>query len=63
MSKPHQSVHEKLSKLASNYWWSWQPEVTTIFREIDPVRWSQLAHNPVPLLQEYPPDRLEQRCR
>ena len=63
MSKTQQSVHEKLSRLASNYWWSWQPEVTQIFREIDPVRWSQVAHNPVSLLQDYPPDRLEQRCR
>jgi starch phosphorylase len=63
MSKAHQSAQEKLSKLASNYWWSWQPEVTTIFREIDPVRWSQLAHNPIALLEEYPPDKLEQRCR
>ena len=34
MSKTHQSVQEKLAKLASNYWWSWQPEVTTIFREL-----------------------------
>jgi starch phosphorylase len=63
MSKTPQSVHDKLSQLASNYWWSWQPEVTQIFREIDPVRWSQLAHNPVALLDEYPPERLEQRCR
>ncbi len=63
MSKSHQSVQEKLAKLASNYWWSWQPEVTTIFREIAPVRWSQLAHNPVALLQELTPEQLEQRCR
>ena len=58
-----QSVQEKLAKLASNYWWSWQPEVTTIFREIAPVRWSQLAHNPVALLKELTPDQVEQRCR
>src|SRR6202050_598508 len=63
MLKSQQSVYEKLSQLANNYWWSWQPEVTQIFREIDPVRWSQLAHNPVALLKEYPADRLEQRCR
>ncbi len=63
MSKTHQSVQEKLAKLASNYWWSWQPEVTTIFREIAPVRWSQLVHNPVALLKELTPDQVEQRCR
>jgi glycogen phosphorylase len=63
MSKTHQSVQEKLAKLASNYWWSWQPEVTTIFREIAPIRWSQLVHNPVALLKELTPDQVEQRCR
>src|SRR5690606_15738792 len=57
------SIHEKLSELAGNLWWSWQPEVTTIFREIDPGLWSNVAHNPFRLLEEYPPDRLEQRAR
>lgn len=57
------SIHEKLKRLASNYWWSWQPEVTSIFRQVDPVRWSQLAHNPVLLLEEYPPEKLEERAR
>ena len=57
------SIHEKLTELASNYWWSWEPEVTNIFRAIDPIRWSALAHNPVLLLEEYPPDELEQRSR
>lgn len=57
------TVHEKLSRLAENLWWSWQPDVTNIFRQIDPVRWSQLAHNPVLLLEEYPADRLETVAR
>lgn len=57
------NAHEKLSKLAENLWWSWQPDVTNIFRQIDPARWSALAHNPVLLLDEYPPDRLENVAR
>ena len=57
------TIHEKLSELANNYWWSWHPEVTNIFREIDPVRWSAIAHNPVMLLAENPPDKLEERAR
>lgn len=57
------SVPEKLHTLASNYWWSWQPEVTDIFRTIDPTRWSELSHNPLLLLREYPDDRLEERLR
>lgn len=57
------SIHDKLTEMANDLWWSWQPEVSAIFRAIDPRRWSQLAHNPVILLQEYPPDRLEQVAR
>lgn len=60
---PQKSIHDKLSELAGNLWWSWQPEVTGIYREIDPVRWSELAHNPVLLLREYPPEKLETRAR
>jgi starch phosphorylase len=55
------TTYEKLTELASNYWWSWQPEVTSLFRAIDPERWSQLNHNPVMLLAEYPPEKLEGR--
>lgn len=63
LTQKDKSLHEKLSAIAGNLWWSWQPEVTSIFREIDPVRWSELAHNPIELLREYPPERLEQRAR
>ena len=57
------TIHEKLSELASNLWWSWQPDVSALFREIDPKRWSALSHNPIVLLREYGPDQLEVRAR
>ncbi|MCA8999743.1 MAG: alpha-glucan family phosphorylase [Planctomycetaceae bacterium] len=57
------SIHEKLCELAGNMWWSWQPDVTGIFRAIDPRMWSSLAHNPILLLREYGPDKLEIRAR
>lgn len=56
------SLFDKLTELTSNLWWSWQPEVGEIFRSIDPIRWSQLAHNPVLLLREYTPEKLERRA-
>lgn len=59
---PQKSLHQKLSELSSNLWWSWQPEVSEIFRQIDPPRWSELMHNPVILLKEYDADRLEERA-
>jgi starch phosphorylase len=47
--------------LARNLWWTWQPEVARLFRELDPIRWRQLAHNPIALLSEFTLERLDQR--
>ena len=57
------SLHDKLTQLAQNLWWSWQPELGVIFRAIDPERWRDLGHNPVLLLKEYPPKKLEERAQ
>ena len=48
--------------LAQNLWWSWDAETTSLFRELDPVLWRELDHNPVALLQQMPIDRLEERA-
>jgi starch phosphorylase len=50
-----------LLALSHNLWWTWHPEVADLFRELDPIRWRQLAHNPIALLSEFPLERLEQR--
>ncbi len=56
------SLHQKLTEISGNLWWSWQPEISETFRQIDPARWSELMHNPVLLLKEYNADRLEERA-
>src|SRR5579871_5615258 len=56
------TLHEKLRELGNNLWWSWQPEVTQIFRDIDPALWTDVGHNPVLVLEQYPPDALEKRA-
>src|SRR3979409_1384721 len=50
---------ERLWALARNLWWSWDNESTSLFRDLDPVRWRQLNHNPVALLNEMPLATLE----
>src|SRR5271170_7611671 len=55
-------VHERLWTLARNLWWSWDQESTSLFRDLDPVRWRELNHNPISLLSEYPLAKLEARC-
>ena len=57
------TIHQKLSELAGNLWWSWQPEVTSIFREIDSQLWTDVSHNPILLLREYHSEKLETRAR
>ncbi len=56
------NLYDKCLALAHNVWWSWQPEVVNLFRDLDPIRWRQLDHNPIALLSEFTPDRLEMRA-
>ncbi len=55
------ALYHKLQTLARNLWWSWHPEVTGLFRDLDPVRWRQLDHNPIALLAEMSPERVAER--
>ncbi len=57
-----QTLYEKCVALARNLWWSWHPEVTNFFRDLDPIRWRQLDHNPIALLAEFTPERLDMRA-
>ncbi len=57
-----QSLYDKCVTLAHNMWWSWHPEVHGLFRDLDPIRWRQLDHNPIALLSELSPERLAARA-
>ncbi|HMP07903.1 MAG TPA: DUF3417 domain-containing protein, partial [Lacipirellulaceae bacterium] len=57
-----QALHDKLTSIARNLWWSWHPEVVNLFRELDPVRWRQLDHNPIALLAEMTPQQVAERA-
>jgi len=57
-----QTLYDKCSALAHNLWWTWNPEVVNLFRDLDPIRWRQLDHNPIALLKEFTPERLEMRA-
>lgn len=49
------TLYDKCMALASNLWWTWNPEVITLFQDIDPARWRALDHNPIALLSEFSP--------
>lgn len=49
----------RLPELAYNLWWSWNVEARTLFRRLDPPLWQSTEHNPVQMLKEISPERLE----
>ncbi len=55
-------AQEKLWSLARNLWWSWDQDSTSLFRDLDPVRWRQVKHNPVALLSEIALPDIERRA-
>ncbi len=57
------SLHQKLTELTGNLWWSWQAGLPEMFRAIDQPLWSGSAHNPLVMLEHYNSDRLELRAR
>jgi starch phosphorylase len=68
-SDPHQfvelspdSLYEKCWAVAHNLWWSWHPDVVNLFRDLDPIRWRQVDHNPIALLKEFTPEKLADRA-
>jgi starch phosphorylase len=55
-------AQERLWALAHNVWWSWDHDTSSLFRDLDPVRWRQLNHNPISLLEGIPSAEIERRA-
>src|SRR5579863_2236273 len=55
-------AQERLWSLARNLWWSWDNDTNSLFRDLDPVLWRELNHNPLSLLGELPLAKLERRA-
>jgi glycogen phosphorylase len=41
----------RLPELASDLWWTWNPQAREVFRRLDYPLWRQTAHNPVLMLR------------
>ena len=50
-----------LERLSWNFYWSWQPEATNLFRELDPTLWEECEQNPRLLLKKIGELRLWQK--
>ncbi|ARM31856.1 alpha-glucan family phosphorylase [Prosthecochloris sp. HL-130-GSB] len=51
----------ELKKLSHNLWWSWDTEAKELFKELSPLLWERVNHNPVELLRHISNDELMAR--
>ena len=62
MTAPAPHLHERLRALAQNLWWTWHPEVITLFTDLDPHLWREVDHNPIAFLNQITPEQIEERA-
>jgi len=62
MTGPDNHLHTRLRALAQNLWWTWHPEVITLFTDLDPHLWRQVDHNPIAFLNQITPEQIEERA-
>lgn len=48
----------RLSELAYNLWWTWNPDAQRLYLRIDPILWEESYHNPVVFLRRVERARL-----
>lgn len=53
----------RLQELAYNLWWSWNPDARALFRHLDMTLWRNTQHNPVQMLKEISPERLQEAAK
>jgi glycogen phosphorylase len=66
MSHLNDKVPEKIGRITElvyNLWWSWTPEARRLFRRLDYPLWRKTLHNPVQMLQEISPARLQEAAQ
>ena len=62
MTSPSVDLHSRLRVLALNLWWTWHPEVISIFTDLSPHLWRRVDHNPIAFLNQMTPDEVERRA-
>ena len=62
MTDTNINLHKRLRALADNLWWTWHPEVISLFTDLDPHLWRQVDHNPIAFLQQITREQIEERA-
>lgn len=55
-------IVSELRELTRNLWWTWQPNVIALFRDLDPVLWRRVNHNPMAFLSAISREALESQA-
>ncbi|HEX9082615.1 MAG TPA: DUF3417 domain-containing protein, partial [Holophagaceae bacterium] len=55
-------LRQKLERLTQNLWWTWRPEVRSIFRDLDLDLYQQAHRNPLSVLRQIDTRRMEARA-
>lgn len=50
---------QKLQEIAQNLWWSWNYEASALFESINPQKWEDFDHNPIPLMESLSAKQME----
>src|SRR6266567_4240144 len=53
----------RMSELAHNILWSWEPIIRSVFRRLDPALWRECLYNPVLMLGRVSQANLERPAR
>jgi starch phosphorylase len=56
------SIRTHLESLSRNLWWTWQPEIAAIFRDLGPTLWNEVNHNPIAFLKRMSDETLMEHC-
>src|SRR4051795_5573376 len=51
---------KRLPELATDLWWTWNPQAREVFRRLDYLLWRQTAHQPVLMLRQVSTELLDQ---
>ncbi len=62
MADTNINLHKRLRALADNLWWTWHPEVISLFTDLDPHLWRKVDHNPIAFLQQITREQIEERA-
>jgi starch phosphorylase len=54
---------ERLPEIAYNLWWSWSPDARDLFKQLDLILWRRTNHNPVQMLLEIAPEKLDEAAK